>query len=59
MDKLKIMEVITKLAMSNGFYGRLLANIRELPDEEREAMLDKLEQQNFKDEVDLVLYLEG
>jgi hypothetical protein len=52
MNRNQIMEVITELSYSQGFYGRLK---RDMTDE----ALDYLEAQNFKDSVDLILFLEG
>jgi hypothetical protein len=52
MNKNQIMEVITELSYSQGFYGRLK---RDMTDE----ALDYLEAQNFKDSLDLILFLEG
>lgn len=53
MDRTKILGLIKSLAKSQGFYGRLLESINENPE-----ILDHLEQQNFKEELDLILYLE-
>jgi len=53
MDKNRILEIIKGLAKSQGFYGRLLKYIEENP-----KYLDHLEQQNFKEPLDLILYLE-
>lgn len=53
MDRTKILELIKGLAKSQGFYGRLLESINENP-----KISDHLEQQNFKEELDLILYLE-
>lgn len=48
--------------MSQGAYGRLLARLEEVeetdPDMYDQFMCD-LEAQNFKDAVDLILYIEG
>jgi hypothetical protein len=52
MNRNQIMEVITELSYSQGFYGRLK---RDMTDE----VLDYLEAQNFKDSLDLILFLEG
>jgi hypothetical protein len=52
MNRNQIMEVITELSYSQGFYGRLK---RDMTDE----ALDYLEAQNFKDSLDLILFLEG
>ena len=53
MDKKKILETIISLSQSQGFYCRVLNEIRENPE-----ILDYLEKQNFKEPLDLVLYLE-
>lgn len=59
MNKYQILNAIRDLAMSQGFYGRLLEQIEEASEEDREAYLDELEQQCFADVLDLVLYLES
>lgn len=58
MDKEQILNAIKELAQSQGLYGRLY---RDLTDgsESAEIMLNELVEQNFKDKVDLVLYIEG
>ena len=61
MNREEIMAAIRMLANSQGFYSRLLRNIEDAkendPDNYEELMC-KLEAQNFKDAVDLILYLE-
>lgn len=52
MKRDKILETFKSLAKSQGFYGRLLDNITE-------EELDYLEEQKFKDAVDLILFIEG
>lgn len=54
MTREEILEAIKDLAKSQGYYGRLLRAI-----EEDETILDTLEEQNFNDVVDMVLYLES
>lgn len=54
MNKDEILEAISNLASSQGFYGRLYEHILDDPE-----YLDYLESMHFKDTVDLVLYLEG
>ncbi len=54
MNKEQILETITMLAKSQGFYGRLLEHINDEP-----SYLDFLEKQNFVDVVDFVLYMES
>jgi hypothetical protein len=53
MTKEQILDAIKSLAMSQGFYGRLLRSINENP-----AILDELESQHFSDSLDMVMYLE-
>lgn len=54
MTREEILEAIKDLAKSQGYYGRILRAI-----EEDETILDTLEEQNFNDVVDMVLYLES
>ena len=57
----EIMDTIKMLAQSQGFYGRLLRSLEEAYEENYDAFMEfmnELEEQNFKDTVDLVLYLE-
>ena len=53
MKKDDILKSIESLSYSQGFYGRVLNCIEENPE-----ILNELENQNFKDVVDMVLYLE-
>lgn len=58
----EILDVIKSLAPSQGFYGRLYRRLMELADEDPESYemaVQELEDQNFQDSVDLILYLEG
>ena len=50
----EIMDAIQALTHSQGFYGRLLMDIHD--DEE---ILDYLVAQNFKNVVEMVMFLEG
>lgn len=54
----QIMNCFRDLAKSQGFYGRILNQIKENP-VAGDKFLKELEEQNFKDEVDLILYLES
>lgn len=58
MNEEQILNAIKELAQSQGFYGRLY---RDLTDGSKQAeiILNTLVEQNFKDKVDLVLYIEG
>lgn len=58
MNKEEILETIRSLARSQGFYGRLL-KILESDELDAIAYLDLLEEQHFKDPIDLILYLES
>ena len=53
------MEKIKSLASSQGLYGRLYRDLMELDEDEYEQVMLELESQNFKDEVDLVMFIEG
>lgn len=59
MDRQVIRGTFEMLAQSQGFYGRLLRSIDEMDEEDREKVWSDLESQNFKDVVDLILYLES
>lgn len=54
MNKEQILNEIKTLSKSQGRYGRLLYAI-----EEDESILDMLEQQNFNDVVDMILFFEA
>ena len=54
-----ILNAIRKLASSQGLYGRLYRDLMELDEDEYEQVMLELESQNFKDEVDLVMFIEG
>ena len=59
MKREEIMETIKSLASSQGLYGRLYRDLMELDEDEYEQVMLELESQNFKDEVDLVMFIEG
>ena len=58
MDRQAIRGTFEMLAQSQGSYGSLLRNIDEMDEEDREKVWSDLESQNFKDAVDLILYIE-
>ena len=58
MDRQAIRGTFEMLAQSQGLYGRLLRNIDEMDEEDREKVWSDLESQNFKDAVDLIMYIE-
>ena len=59
MKRDEIMEWIKKLAASQGLYCRLLQAIGDMDNNDREALFEHLEAQNFTGPVDLVMYIEG
>ena len=59
MKREEIMETIKSLAGSQGFYGRLYGDLMELDEDEYDEVMTKLESQNFKDGVDLVMFIEN
>lgn len=61
MKRDEIIDTIASLANSQGFYGRLLRNLIELKQEYPETYeetMESLEAKNFKDTLDLVMFLE-
>lgn len=58
MKREQILNLFRSLAMSQGFYGRLLRDIDENP-EWGDEYLTNLEAQNFGSDLDLILYVEG
>ena len=59
MNRQEIIAALEELSKSQGLYGRMLSGLNESDEATREAILNELEAQSFKDTVDLVLYLEG
>lgn len=59
MNREQILATFRSLAASQGFYGRLLDQIDSVDEETREAFLSDLESRNFRDAVDLVMWIEG
>ena len=58
MKREEIMETIKSLASSQGFYGRLYRKLMELDEEKYNEVMTELESKNFKDGVDLIMYIE-
>lgn len=58
MKKEDILNLIKSLANSQGFYSNIYDIIQNEP-EKGEYFLNQLESLNFKDPIDLILYLEG
>lgn len=61
MNREDILNAITELSYSQGFYGRLLRDIMEIKHEDEdqyEDLMAELEAQNFSDAVDMILFFE-
>ena len=56
MNKQQLKQLIESLAKSQGLYGRLLRNIEESDNEEE--IWQYLEEKNFKDGLEFVLFIE-
>lgn len=57
-----ILEIFKDFSKSQGFYGRLLNNLNDLKENDLstyEKYMKNLEDHEFKDAVDLVLYIES
>lgn len=59
MNKYEIMSTFRQLAKSMGFYSRLVNQLDSMDSNKKEEILIGLEKMNFKDSVDLILYIEG
>ena len=58
MKREEIMETIKTLASSQGLYSRLYRDLMALDEEKYDEVMTELESQNFKDGVDLIMYIE-
>lgn len=55
-----LLKTVNSLKYSQGFYSRLARDINEMSDEERKQLEQNINSlPQFKDEVDVVLFLEG
>ena len=54
MNKNEIMDAIEALAHSQGYYARLYVTLKEHPE-----ALEFLEKQNFKNPIDMIMFLKG
>jgi hypothetical protein len=59
MKREAIENLMQSLAMSQGFYGRLLDQIYSAPEDEQERFWENMEAQNFGSDLDVILFLEG
>lgn len=57
MNRQEVYAVIKMLASSQGFYGRLLARLNEVPEETRNQYLDSFA--DCQDAVDVIMAIEG
>lgn len=58
MKRNDIINAITQLSYSQGFYGRLLRDLQSLDEGTYDEVMTELEAQNFSDTVDMVLFFE-
>ncbi|MCM1323179.1 MAG: hypothetical protein NC218_03250 [Acetobacter sp.] len=59
MKRDEMLKVFKQLAQSQGMWGRLLREIDEMDEEVRENMWAQLEAKNFKDRLDLIMFIEN
>lgn len=59
MKKNEIMKTFKSLTKSQGFYGRIVDELESMSESNRNMYLEGLEKQNFKDAVDLVMFMES
>ena len=62
MKREEILRLFKSLSKSNGYYGRLLADLNDLrinDEESYESIMSDLENQNFQTPLDVVLFIEG
>lgn len=53
-----VINVIEELSYSQGFYGRLLRDIKNLNAEDFREFCRVMEEQNFRDSLDVILFFE-
>lgn len=58
MNRTQILNAVSQLAASQGFYGRLYEALTS-GTEEAEEFMQQMEEQNFGDVVDMVMWLES
>lgn len=59
MSAKDVIEVIRELSYSQGFYGRLLRDIKSLNADDFREFCRVMEQQNFTDSLDVVMFFEA
>ena len=55
----EMIDIITELSFSQGFYGRLLRDINELDDETLNEVKNLWENKKFTNNVDFIMWLEN
>ena len=55
----EMIDIITELSFSQGFYGRLLRDINELDDEKLDEVKTIWESKKFTDNIDFIMWLEN
>lgn len=55
----EMIDIITELSFSQGFYGRLLRDINELDDETLNEVKNLWENKKFTDNIDFIMWLEN
>lgn len=58
MKRNEIEQVFLELAKKQKYYGRLLQQISEATTDQRTEFWEELESQNFKEPVDVVIFME-
>ena len=58
MKREEIMNLISGLARSTGWYSSLYLSIMEMDEEDRDEYLTYLEEQDFKGDLDFILWYE-
>ena len=59
MKRAQIENILQSLAMSQGFYGRLLNDLYNASEDQQDEFWAMMEAQNFGDSLDVVLFLES
>lgn len=55
----EMIDIITELSFSQGFYGRLLRDLNELDDETLNEVKNLWENKKFTDNIDFIMFLES
>lgn len=54
-----LFKLAKKLSSSQGFYSRLLERLKELDEDEQAYITKEMRKNGLKDELDIILWLEG